>query len=316
MEAAEILAGDGVKAQVVSMPSMPMVMGGSADLTPSNNTWFDGAEDFQKATPGGRYIRYGVREHGMAAVMNGIAVSGLLRPYGGTFFCFSDYMRGAVRVAALSHYPTTFVFTHDSIGLGEDGPTHQPVEHLAALRCIPNLVTFRPADANETAQAWKWTLEQTTQPVALCLTRQGLPVLDQDKYGSAAEGVAKGAYAVIAQDSPDVLLIATGSELQIAMEAAEILAGDGVKAQVVSMPSWELFEKQDQAYKDSVLPPAVKARVGIEAAVEQGWHKWIGDNGKFIGMSGFGASAPFKTCFENFGITTANVVAAAKETIG
>lgn len=318
----EFEAGSSVATRVASgktlnaiMPSLPMVLGGSADLTPSNNTWFDGAEDFQKDTPGGRYIRYGVREHAMAAVMNGIAVSGLLRPYGGTFFCFSDYMRPAVRIAALSHYPTTFVFTHDSIGLGEDGPTHQPVEHLAALRCIPNLVTFRPADANETTQAWKWTLEQNTQPVALCLTRQGLPVLDQAKYGSAAEGVARGAYAVIAEDKPDVLLIATGSEVQLAMEAAEVLAGDGIKSQVVSMPSWELFEKQDQAYKDSVLPPSVKGRVGIEAAVEQGWHKWIGDNGKFIGMSGFGASAPFKVCFENFGITTANIVAAAKETI-
>lgn len=319
----EFEAGASVATRIASgktlnaiMPSLPLVMGGSADLTPSNNTHWDGAEDFQKETPGGRYVRYGVREHGMAAIMNGMAVSGMVKPYAGTFFCFSDYMRPAVRVAALSHYPTTFVFTHDSIGLGEDGPTHQPVEHLAALRCIPNLVTFRPADANETAQAWKWTLEQNTRPVALCLTRQGLPVLDQTKYGSAADGVAKGAYVVVSQDSPDVILMATGSEVQLIMEAAEILAGDGIKAQVVSMPSWELFDEQDQAYRDSVLPPTVKGRVAVEAAVQMGWDKWIGDNGKFIGMQGFGASAPFKVSFEKFGITTDNIVAAAKASIG
>lgn len=296
------------------MPSMPLVLGGSADLTPSNNTHFTGAEDFQKDSPDGRYIHYGVREHAMGAIMNGIAVSGLLMPYGGTFFCFSDYMRPAVRLAALSHYPTIFVFTHDSIGLGEDGPTHQPVEHLAALRCIPGLITFRPADANETAQAWKYALENRDKPVALCLTRQGLPVLDQDKYGSATN-TAKGGYAVVARDNPDVLLIATGSEVQLVMEAAEQLAADGIKAQVVSMPSWELFNDQSQEYKDSVLPPAVKARVGVEAAVKFGWDQWIGDNGKFIGMSGFGASAPFKDCFEGFGITTENIVKAAKETL-
>ena len=317
----EFEAGSAMATRVASgetlsavMPSLPLIMGGSADLTPSNNTLFEGAEDFQKDNPGGRYIRYGVREHGMGAVMNGIAVSGLVRPYSGTFFCFSDYMRGALRVAALSHYPSIFVFTHDSIGLGEDGPTHQPVEHLPAVRCIPNLVTIRPADANETAQAWKWALEHNNQPVALCLTRQKLPVIDQEKYGSAA-GVAKGAYVLVKSEKPDVILIGTGSEVQLAVEAAEVLADDGIEAQVVSMPSWELFEAQDQDYQDSVLPPDVKARVGVEAAVEMGWRKWIGDKGKFIGMTGFGASAPFAECFEKFGITAENVVKAAKEVI-
>ncbi|MBN1816143.1 MAG: transketolase [Sedimentisphaerales bacterium] len=294
------------------MPHLPLVLGGSADLTPSNNTQFKGAADFQKANPSGRYIRYGVREHAMGAVMNGLAVSGI-RPYGGTFMVFSDYMRGAIRVAAISKYPTIFVCTHDSIGVGEDGPTHQPVEHIASLRAIPNMIVFRPADAIETAYAWKWTLENPVGPVVLALTRQGLPVLDQSKYGKACEGVAKGAYVLIKQDKPDVLLLATGSEVKLAIEAAGKLAEEGIKAQVVSMPSWELFEKQDKAYKDSVLPPSVKARVAVEAGVELGWHKYIGANGIFIGMSTFGASAPQGKCFEGFGITSNAVVAAAKK---
>jgi transketolase len=250
----------------------------------------------------------------MAAVMNGIALSGL-RPYGGTFMVFSDYMRGAIRLAALSKYPTTFVCTHDSIGVGEDGPTHQPVEHVASLRAIPNLLVFRPADANETAQAWKYTLENK-EPVVLALTRQGLPILDQEKYGSAAEGVAKGAYVLVKQDSPDVLLLATGSEVQLIVTAAEKLAESGVKAQVISMPCWELFEMQDQEYKDSVIPPSVKARVGAEAGVDMGWYKWIGDKGVFIGMNSFGASAPANVCFEKFGITVDNILKAAKKSMG
>jgi len=223
-------------------------------------------------------------------------------------------MRGAIRVAALSKYPTIFVFTHDSIGVGEDGPTHQPVEHMAALRAIPNLLVFRPADANETAQAWKFALENRDGPVALLLTRQGLTVLDQDKYGSAAN-LTKGAYVLAGVDKPDVLLLASGSEIGIAQEAAEKLAAEGVTAQVVSMPCWELFEKQSREYRDSVIPPGVKARVGIEAGVELGWSKWLGDNGIFIGMSSFGASAPAKICFEKFGITVDNIVTAAKKSI-
>ena len=294
------------------MPKLPLVLGGSADLTPSNNTRWAGAKDFQQDARDGRYIHYGVREHAMGAIMNGIAVSGLLKAYSGTFLVFSDYMRAAIRMAALSKYPTIFVFTHDSVGVGEDGPTHQPVEQLASLRAIPNLSVIRPADANETVQAWKFALEHRDGPVALVLTRQGLDVLDQDKYGSAAN-LSKGAYVLVEAERIDVLLLATGSEVCIALEAREKLAVDGINARVVSMPCWELFEKQSQEYKDSVLPPGVKARVGIEAGVEQGWSKWLGDNGIFIGMLSFGASAPGKVCFEKFGITVENVVAAAKK---
>ncbi len=296
------------------MPALPLIIGGSADLTPSNNTKFEGATDFQKATRHGRYIRYGIREHAMAAVMNGISVSGLARAYGGTFLVFSDYMRPAIRVAAMSKYPTVFVFTHDSIGVGEDGPTHQPVEHFAALRTIPNLLVLRPADANETAEAWKFALEYKDGPVAMSFTRQPLPVLDQNKYGSS-ENLSKGAYVLAAADNPDVLLLATGSEVSIALEACEKLAAEGISAQVVSMPCWELFEKQDKSYKDSVLPPNVKARVGIEAGVESGWYKWLGDSGVFVGMSSFGASAPAEVCFERFGITVENVIKAAKQSM-
>ncbi|MBN2182584.1 MAG: transketolase [Sedimentisphaerales bacterium] len=296
------------------MPNLPMMMGGSADLTPSNNTIWPDAKDFQKDSHDGRYLRFGIREHAMGSILNGISVSGIMRAYGGTFLVFSDYMRGAVRVAAISKYPSIFVWTHDSIGVGEDGPTHQPVEHLASLRAIPNLIVFRPADANETAQAWKYALENKDAPVAMLLTRQGLPVLDQDKYGSA-KNTSKGAYVLVKADKPDVLLLASGSEVSVALCAAEGLAKEGVAAQVVSMPSWELFEKQDQKYKDSVLPPKVKARVAVEAGVELGWHKYIGDNGIFIGMSSFGASAPAKVCFEKFGITAEAVAKAAKKSI-
>ena len=308
------------------MPKLPLIFGGSADLTPSNNTRWPDAKDFQKDARDGRYLRYGIREHGMGAIMNGISVSGLARAYGGTFLVFSDYMRGAVRVAALSKYPTIFVFTHDSIGIGEDGPTHQPVEHFAALRAIPNLLVFRPADANETAQAWKYSLEHRDGPVALLLTRQGLPVLDQDKYASAAN-LSKGAYVLWhglparekhGQDghaTPDVLLLATGSEVSVALNAAEALAKENIAAQVISMPCWELFEKQSQKYKDSVIPPNVTARVAVEAGVEQGWHKYTGDKGLFVGVSTFGASAPAKVCFEKYGIMAENVVEAAKKSM-
>jgi transketolase len=250
----------------------------------------------------------------MGAIMNGISVSGLTRAYGGTFLVFSDYMRAAIRVASMSKYPTIFVFTHDSIGVGEDGPTHQPVEQLAALRAIPNLLVFRPADGNETAQAWKYILEHRDGPAAILLTRQSLPVIDQEKFGSAAN-VSKGAYVLSGSDKPDVLLLASGSEVSVALEAAEKLASEKMAAQVISMPCWKLFEKQDKKYRDSVLPPSVKARVGIEAGVEQGWSKWLGDKGVFIGMSSFGASAPAKICFEKFGITIENVIKAVKKTM-
>ncbi len=296
------------------MPNLPLVLAGSADLTPSNNTFFAGARAFQKDSYDGRYIHYGVREHAMAAIMNGISVSGLARAYGGTFLVFSDYMRPAIRVAALSKYPTIFVFTHDSIGLGEDGPTHQPVEQVASLRAIPNLVVFRPADANETAYAWKYTLEHRDGPVALILTRQGLPVLDQEKFTSAAN-LEKGAYALIEQQNPDVLLLATGSEVHLVIEAHKLLADEGIKAGVVSMPSWEIFEEQDKQYQESVLPASVKARVGIEAGVRQGWDRWLGDKGVFIGMSSFGASAPGPVCLKEFGITAGAIVKAAKQVL-
>jgi transketolase len=297
-----------------AMPKCPLILGGSADLTPSNNTKFAGAKDFQKDTRDGRYIRYGVREHAMGAIMNGISISGLTRAYGGTFFVFSDYMRPAIRMAALSKYPTIFVFTHDSIGVGEDGPTHQAVEQLASLRAIPNLIVFRPADANETAQTWKYILEHQDGPAALLLTRQGLPVLDQNKYGSA-KNLSKGAYVLVGMDMPDVLLLASGSEVSIALCAAEGLAKENIKANVISMPCWELFEKQSKEYKDSVLPPTVKARVGIEAGVEQGWSRWLGSEGVFIGMSSFGASAPYKVCFEKFGITVEKTIEATKKSM-
>jgi transketolase len=293
------------------MPKLPLILGGSADLTPSNNTRFAGAVDFQKDARQGRYIRYGVREHGMGAIMNGISISRLLRAYGGTFLVFSDYMRGAVRVAALSKYPTIFVYTHDSIGLGEDGPTHQPVEHFAALRTIPDLLVIRPADANETAYAWKYILENRDRPVALLLSRQGMPVLDQNRYASAAN-LGRGAYVLTSSGNPDVILLASGSEVSLALEAAKKLEAERIPAQVVSMPCWTLFEKQDEKYRNSVIPPNVKARVAVEAATDFGWHRWLGDHGAFVGLSHFGASAPYKACYEGFGVTADNVVKAAK----
>jgi transketolase len=296
------------------MPRLPLVLGGSADLTPSNNTRWADVEDFQKDKRTGRYIHYGVREHAMAAIMNGIATSNLVRPYGGTFLVFSDYMRPAIRMAAMSKYPTIFVFTHDSVGIGEDGPTHQPVEQIASLRAIPDLIVIRPADANETAAAWKFALEHRDRPIALLLTRQGLPVIDQNKYNSAAN-LSKGAYVLTSDNKPEVLLLATGSEVSISLAAYEKLTAEGINAAVVSMPSWELFEEQSQRYKDLVLPPAVKARVGIEAGVRQGWEKWLGEKGNFVGMSTFGASAPGKICFEKFGISADKIVEAAKNSI-
>ncbi|MGB8226041.1 MAG: transketolase [Sedimentisphaerales bacterium] len=296
------------------MPNLPLVLGGSADLTPSNNTQFKGVTDFQKDNPTGRYIRYGVREHAMAAVMNGIAASEILRPYGGTFFCFSDYMRPAIRTAAMSGYRTIFVFTHDTIGLGEDGPTHQPVEHIAVLRAIPKMLVLRPGDANETAYCWKIALEYKAGPVALLLTRQNVLTLDRTKFPPASS-IAKGGYVLVKQNKPDVIIIGTGSEVDIALKGAEKLAAENIKAQVVNLASWELFEAQDKAYRDSVLPPSIKARVAIEAATEMGWSKYVGDNGIFLGVKGFGVSAPYKVCYEKFGLTADAVAAAAKKSI-
>lgn len=290
-------------------PVLPTLIGGSADLAPSNNTFLKGYPVFANESFAGRNFHFGVREHGMAAALNGMAVHGGVIPYGGTFMVFADYSRPAIRLAALSHFPTIFVFTHDSIGLGEDGPTHQPVEHLAALRAIPNLTVIRPADANETTQAWKVALEKRDGPVVLVLTRQNLPVYERSKMGDAT-GLAKGAYVLSDADKvyPDVILIGAGSEVQFAVEAQAKLAQQGIAARVVSMPSWELFKKQSDEYRDSVLPPSVTARVAIEAGVPQGWGQWVGPHGSVIGLERFGASAPYKTIYEQLGFTTDNVV--------
>jgi transketolase len=296
------------------MPHLPFVIGGSADLTPSNNTRFKGVTDFSGSSRGGRYIRYGVREHAMGAIMNGISVSKMLVPYGATFLAFADYMRPSIRLAALSHYPTIFVFTHDSIGLGEDGPTHQAVEQLASLRAIPGLVVLRPADAFETAAAWKFALEYRTGPVVLALTRQKLPIIDQTRYAPSLN-LVRGGYVLSDAVNPRTILIAAGSEVQLALKAQELLAAEHIPARVVSMPSCELFEKQSSVYKESVLSPAISSRVVIEAGVRQGWDAYLGTRGEFVGMSTFGASAPVEVVFTRFGITAENIAAAAKRTL-
>ncbi len=292
---------------------VPWFIGGSADLAPSNNTLVKGAGDFGPERRDGRNFHFGIREHGMAAALNGMALSGL-RPYGGTFLIFSDYCRPSIRLAALMRQSVLYVFTHDSIGLGEDGPTHQPVEHLAALRAIPNLVVIRPGDANEVAAAYRTILPLRDRPVALALTRQNLPTLDRSRY-AAADGLRRGAYVLAGAREPKLILIGTGSELQLAVAAYEQLAAEGVAARVVSMPSWELFEEQDAAYRDEVLPPSVAARVAVEAGVRQGWERYLGPRGLFVGMSSFGASAPLKDVMRNFGFTVENVVARAREAL-
>lgn len=294
---------------------VPWLLGGSADLAPSNNSLlkFDGAGDFEADNYAGRNFHFGIREHAMGTVCNGMALCGL-RAYGATFFVFSDYMRPSIRLAALMGLPVFYIFTHDSIGVGEDGPTHQPVEHLAALRAIPNLLVFRPADANEVAEAYKVVLPLKNQPAALVLTRQNLPTLDRAKY-APADGLHRGGY--ILADSTDgrleVILIGTGSEVSLCVAAYEKLQAEGVKARVVSIPCWELFDAQPAEYRETVLPPDVTRRVAVELGIEQGWRKYIGPGGKFIGMSTFGASAPAAALLKHFGITVENVVSAAKQ---
>jgi transketolase len=286
---------------------VPALMGGSADLSPSNNTVIKGARDFQKDAYDGRYLRFGVREHAMGGVLSGMALHRGIRPYGGTFLVFSDYMRPSIRLAALMKLPVMYIFTHDSIAVGEDGPTHQPVEHLAALRAIPGLTVIRPADATEAAAAWRTALQTTTGPVALVLSRQNLPVLDRQKLPPADE-LAHGAYVLSAPEgTPQAILIATGSEVHVAVEAQGLLAAKGVAASVVSMPSWELFEKMPQNYRDAVLPPAVRVRVAVEAGIGMGWERYVGASGVVVGMSGFGASAPGGTLMEKFGFTPERV---------
>ena len=295
--------------------NVPWLMGGSADLTPSTKTrlTFEGAGDFSAGDYAGRNLHFGVREHAMASIMNGMALV-KVRAYGSGFLIFSDYARGAIRLSALMELPVIHVFTHDSIGVGEDGPTHQPVEHLASLRAVPGLMVIRPADANEVTAAWRVVMELHHEPAALVLTRQALPTLDRGRYASA-DGVARGAYVLAdAPDGrPDVLLLATGSEVALCVEAYEVLTAEGIKARVVSMPCWELFDDQDESYRNSVIPPEVTARVSVEQASVFGWTKYTGITGHQIGMRSFGASAPLKDLQEKFGFTADDVVAAARE---
>jgi transketolase len=295
---------------------IPWLLGGSADLAPSNNSrlTFGNAADFEGGIYSGRNFHFGIREHAMGAICNGLSLCNL-RPYGATFFVFTDYMRPSIRLAALMGLPVFYIFTHDSIGVGEDGPTHQPIEHLAALRAIPNLLTIRPADANEVAEAYKVVLPLKDRPAALILTRQNLPTLDRTKY-AAADGLQRGGYVLAdaADGQPDVILIGTGSEVSLCVDAYEKLKAEGVKARVVSMPCWQLFDAQPQAYRDGVLPPSVTRRVAVELGIKQGWERYIGQNGQFIGMCGFGASAPIGVLLKHFGFTVDNVVAAAKNT--
>ncbi|NOZ28097.1 MAG: transketolase [Chloroflexi bacterium] len=294
------------------VPAIPELIGGSADLTPSNNTRAKGMQEVKPGDFSGRYIHFGVREHGMGSLLNGIALHGGLIPYGGTFMVFSDYMRPPVRLAAMMGIRVIFIFTHDSIFVGEDGPTHQPVEHLAALRSIPNLVVIRPADANETVEAWKVALTRSG-PTALALTRQKLPILDRSQLAPATE-LRKGGYTLVdaPNGQPDVILIATGSEVALALQARDLLAADGIQARVVNLPSWELFEEQPQSYRDEVLPPDITRRVGVEAAVRLGWDRYIGPEGIFIGLDRFGASAPYKILAEKLGFTPERVAEAAR----
>ncbi|MEV0251846.1 transketolase [Nocardia sp. NPDC050712] len=306
-------------------PVLPELWGGSADLAESNNTAVEGAPSFLPADrqtkrwsggPYGRTLHFGVREHAMGAIMNGIAQHGGTRVYGGTFLTFSDYMRGAVRLAALMQLPVTYVWTHDSIGLGEDGPTHQPIEHHAALRAIPGLDFVRPADANETAVAWRTILEHSDRPAGLALSRQHLPIFDRSEFGSA-EGTARGGY-VLAEatgGAPEVILIGTGSEVQIAVAAREVLQADGIPTRVVSLPCWEWFADQDRAYRERVLPPTVRARVSVEAGISMGWREFVGDAGRIVGLDHFGASAAYTVLYEQFGLTAAAVVDAARDSL-
>ena len=296
-------------------PRLPTLMGGSADLSPSNNTAIKGASDFQKGAYDGRYLRFGVREHAMGAILSGLALHGGVRPYGGTFLVFADYMRPSIRLAALMKLPVIYIFTHDSIAVGEDGPTHEPVEHLAALRAIPGLTVIRPGDATETAAAWSLALQGVGGPVALILSRQNLPVLDRRKF-PPADMLTKGAYVLSDAGEPQAVLIATGSEVQLALNAQALLAERGVAARVVSMPSWELFEKMPREYRDAVLPPAVTARVAVEAGIAMGWERYVGASGAVVGMTGFGASAPGGTVMEKFGFTSERVVEAALRVLG
>jgi len=295
-------------------PHLPALLGGSADLTPSNNTLPKGEHDLTREDFTGRYLHFGVREHGMGGILNGLALHGGVRPYAGTFLIFSDYMRPAIRLAALMELPVIFVFTHDSIGLGEDGPTHQPIEQITSLRLIPNLAVFRPADATETVGAWRAALGRRHAPSALVLTRQALPVIDRTCH-APAQGVARGAYILRDADHPEVILIGTGSEVHLALAAQEILAAQKVKARVVSMPCWELFDEQPDAYREAVLPSSLRARVAVEAGTTLAWGRYVGLDGAVVGLDRFGASAPYQVLYQELGITAEAVAEAARRVL-
>ncbi len=295
--------------------AVPQLVGGAADLSTSTNTDIDGSGDVEAGAYGGRNLRFGVREHGMGAIVNGLTAHGF-RGYGSTFLIFSDYMKGAIRLSALQKLPAIWVYTHDSIGLGEDGPTHQPVEQLAGLRAIPRLAVLRPADANETALGWRYALRQTEAPTAFALSRQDLPILDPASVPDDA--VERGAYVLRESSSggdPALILIATGSEVSLAMEAAELLEGDGLATRVVSMPCMDNFSAADQAYRDEVLPPSCRARVAVEAASPFGWDRWTGPEGRFVGMETFGESGPYKDVYEHFGITVEAIAEAGRAVV-
>ena len=314
------IAGRDASGKVLNVlaQNIPWFLGGSADLGPSNKTTltYEGAGHFQAATPGGKNLHFGIREHAMAAAVNGMSLS-KLRPFGASFFIFSDYARPSIRLSALMELPTLFVFTHDAMGDGEDGPTHQPVEHLASLRAIPGLITLRPGDANEVVEAYRYAVQLRHQPVVMALSRQPLPTLDRKIYAPAS-GVARGAYVLADSPggNPEIILIASGSELSLAVEAHVKLTADGIRSRVVSMPSWDIFEQQTREYRESVLPPEVKARIAIEQASTFGWERYVGLNGQVIGMKTFGASAPLKELQKKFGFQPDRVVAAARTLLG
>jgi transketolase len=288
---------------------IPELIGGSADLAPSTKTWIDGSPAFEPDTPVGRNFHFGVREHAMGGVVNGMAVHGGVIPYGATFLAFADYMREPIRLSAISHYPSIWVFTHDSIGVGEDGPTHQPVEHLATLRAIPGMTVIRPADANETAVAWKVAVERRHRPTLMAFTRQNVPTLDRTLF-APAEGLSKGAYVLadLGDGDPELILMASGSEVNLVVEAGLRLAAEAVSVRLVSFPSWELFAEQDLAYRETVLPSMTKARLAVEAGVTMGWERWVGEKGEILGINRFGASAPAEVVFRELGFTIGNIV--------
>jgi len=314
------MAGRDASSKVLNVlaQSIPWFLGGSADLGPSNKTTltYEGAGSFQAGSPGGKNLHFGIREHSMAAIVNGLSLS-KVRAFGATFFIFSDYARPAIRLSALMELPSIFVFTHDAMGDGEDGPTHQPIEQLASLRAIPGLVTLRPGDANEVVEAYRYVMQLRHQPAVLVLSRQPLPTLDRRAYAPAA-GVARGAYVLADPPggNPEVILIASGSEVSLAVEAHEKLLAEGIRSRVVSMPSWDIFDHQTREYRDSVLPPTVKARVAVEQASTFGWERYVGSSGHVIGMKTFGASAPLKALQEKFGFEPDRVAAAARELLG